>query len=147
MIFDYTDPIGAIQTIVSIIILVEIIQFMDKDDWSAHIQERAAFYSGIFGKVGGFLKSAFEGFQIIFSRIFSRKEKESAFEGFQIIFSRIFSRKEKDQKEDHEHDPKWTRKEYFEHIHEKHPDIWEQFLEEGEGAIWKNYKEDGGIEG
>ena len=127
MIFDYTDPVGAIQTVVSIIILVEIIQFMDKDDWSAHIQERVAFYSGIFGKVGGFLKSAFEGFQIIFSQIFSRKEK--------------------DQEEDHEHDPKWTRKEYFEHIHEKHPDIWEQFLEEGEGAIWKNYKEDGGIEG
>ena len=76
MIFDYTDPIGAIQTIFSIIILVEIIQFMDKDDWSAHIQERVAFYNGIFGKVWGFLEAAGSGLKRVFSVIFPRKEKD-----------------------------------------------------------------------
>lgn len=145
MIFDYTDPIGAIQTVFSIIILVEVIQFMDKDDWSAHIKERVAFYNGIFSKVGDGVGKIGAGMQKIIG-LFSRKEKDSQTDIIARARDWIFSRKEKDQEEDHEHDPKWTKKEYFEHIHEKHPDIWEQFIEEGEGAIWKNYKEDGGIE-
>lgn len=70
MIFDVTDPIGAIQTVFSILILVELIQFLDKDDMGAHIQERVAFYSGIFGRIWGFVKLAGSGFQIIFNRIF-----------------------------------------------------------------------------
>ncbi len=75
MIFDISDPLGAIQTVFSIIILVEIIQFMDKDDWSAHIQERVAFYSGIFGKVGDGLGKIGAGMQKVLG-LFSKKEKD-----------------------------------------------------------------------
>jgi hypothetical protein len=77
MILDLTDPVGTIQMIVSIVILVELIMFLDKEDMSAHIQERVAFYSGIFGKIWGFVKLAGEGFIIIANRLFPRKEKEA----------------------------------------------------------------------
>ena len=75
MIFDVTDPIGAIQTVFSIIILVEIIQFFDKDDMGAHIQERVAFYSGIIGKVGDGLGKIGAGMLKIIG-LFSKKEKD-----------------------------------------------------------------------
>jgi len=93
MIFDFSDPVGTIQMIFSIWILVELIQFLDKEDMGAHIQERVAFYNrivgkfwGVLGKVGGFLKLAGSGFQIIANRLFPRKEKdqepeEDPFEG------------------------------------------------------------------
>ena len=75
MIFDVTDPIGAIQTVFSILILVELIQFLDKDDMGAHIQERIAFYSGIIGKVGDGLGKMGAGMQKILG-LFSKKEKD-----------------------------------------------------------------------
>ena len=75
MIFDVTDPIGAIQTVFSILVLVELIQFLDKDDMGAHIQERIAFYSGIFGKVGDGLGKMGAGMQKILG-LFSKKEKD-----------------------------------------------------------------------
>lgn len=30
---------------------------------------------------------------------------------------------------DHNHDRNWTRKEYFQHIKEEHPDIWKEYFE------------------
>ena len=29
--------------------------------------------------------------------------------------------------DEHPHDRNWTKEEYFQHIKEKHPDIWEEF--------------------
>lgn len=83
MLIDFTDPVGTIQMIIGIVILVELIQLLDKDNLTEHIQGRVTFYNGILGsvwgilvKVGGFLKVAGSGFQIIFSRIFPKKEKD-----------------------------------------------------------------------
>lgn len=127
MLFDLSDPLGTLQLIVSAVILIELIKGLEAGFEWEYVQKRIAFYTGILGGIWGFLKGAVEGFGIIGQRLFSRIEK--------------------DLEEDHKHDPNWTKKEYFEHIRVKHPDIWEQFLEDGEGKIWENYKDEGGTEG
>lgn len=86
MILDFADPVGTIQMVLGIIILVELIQLLDKEDLTKHIEGRVKFYSGIFGKVWGFLKVAGSGFKIIGNQLFPRKEKdqepeEDPFEG------------------------------------------------------------------